>query len=270
MNKILSFSKRCGVFLLKICALVIIAVLSTHFMLELKTSLKVAEHVAVFNENYAKAGNCYVSKAYSAQELSPQKALDQTDEVLSRFPQEVRETIKNSWVFVYTSELPDVINFDVRNQITSDVSGVTFSDIKTIFILTDKAELWEYVLTHEICHAIGYEYGSIDYSSEFAAIYQLYKDSYQESLDFSEEDYATSSQVEFFASALSMYILDSETLRETAPMAYDFMNKLLERNMDGIFIYEVKDSCSHFVRILKFSFKEKWASALRKRNTSCP
>ena len=252
MEKLLSFCKKAFFLFLKACFMAIVFILCIHLFLQHKVSSNVARCTVAYEQCFCKQENCYVAQCYSSDEAFKATASEQVALTLGKFPEDIRKVIKEEWIIVFTPNIPAAVTKEVGCALPSNAAGGTISDVKTIFVLTTDTRLWEYVLTHEICHAIGSEYGNIDYGREFEKIYDLYKDSYQEPFEAAVQGYATSSQVEFFASTLSMYITEPDALRQTAPCAYNFFDGLLADKIDGNAIEEAQYNCLRFFRTWNF------------------
>lgn len=209
----------------------------------------VEEGVEYYEDRYVDMGNCYVAKnllrnggvwvsetADSRAEINYNEAPSVVADCLSKFPEHIKTYINDNWSIVFTKEIPDFASGYLTGYNTSDYSAVTVPDLQTIFVFSDNGKALSYILSHEFGHAIAYEYGFLDYTSEFIELYNRYKGTYKENTEFSVEGYATSSASEFFASALQAYIYEPEWLWQEAPtVAYYMQNVLSSPSYDNDF-----------------------------------
>lgn len=190
-----------------------------------------------YAENYEFMGNCYVvpcspdqedetSEDYrvDTEELSPL-----VDECLALYPEDLRSYISEEWAIVFAETMPEYIAAHVLELDIKEVSAVSISAIKTIFVYIKDEGSLRYVLTHEFAHALAYEYGCVDFSEKFVNIYGNHKETYKENSPHAVPGYAVSSSSEFFAATVSAYVTEPDWLRKAAPDVAEYIEELFSR-----------------------------------------
>ena len=140
------------------------------------------------------------------------------ESVYSKLPSHIANVIKNEWSIVVSLDEPIKTNSQVV------AAGVTYSNVSVIWL---SRYFDETVMSHEIGHAIDSYLGHPSLSSEFDNIYNKYWNEY---LEFGAErinKHSTSDSSEFFAALFADYIVYPDYLKEQAPDAYAYFERIL-------------------------------------------
>lgn len=192
--------------------------------------IKVSNAKKYYAENYLKVNDFFVDEALIHNERDKEVYADLIYSSLLLFPEHVRPFIATDWSVVFTPEAPEGAAWYFPDGLNEqDVTAVTVPSIKTVFVLTPDPALIPYSLLHEFCHVLAFEYGEVDRSSQFYALYNIYKDSYTETFPFAVPHYSSSSPSEFFAATLSSYLTERDHLKRSAPGIVDYMDSLLSK-----------------------------------------
>lgn len=139
---------------------------------------------------------------------------------LENIPEDVLQAV---FSYGYTIQLVDSIDEEYGLKY---VSGITIPETKQIILESD-AKKFRQTVAHEVFHAFDDYLGFISDSDEFISIYEQEKDLMQVT-GFVSAGQHTANTKEYFAEACQMYIYDAETLKESAPRTYSFIDNLLK------------------------------------------
>lgn len=147
---------------------------------------------------------------------------EQAVKTISAFLAELDANLTNDF---FSKGWKIVLAEDALSQYTETSAGITVWDDRTIFLdRYEEPEVIEKVFVHEFGHYFDLANGYLSASSDFIALYDLYKDSYKEQDELTPEDYPRSSPQEFFASCFKEYHYYPEHLQTIAPAVYDFLD----------------------------------------------
>ena len=118
----------------------------------------------------------------------------------------------DGWLIILTSEDLDELVFHGE---TEDVYGCTLVKKKVIFI---EAGDYSGCVIHEMGHYVDQKYGMVSKKKDFKSIYKKEKQNISE--------YGQSGASEFFAEVFKSSVLDKESIEESCPKAYGFINDL--------------------------------------------
>lgn len=139
---------------------------------------------------------------------------------LDNIPEDVLQAV---FSYGYTIQLVDSIDEEYGLKY---VSGITIPETKQI-ILESNDKKFRQTVAHEVFHAFDDYLGFISDEEEFRGIYEAEKDLMQVTGYLSAGQHKASPK-EYFAEACQMYIYDAETLKESAPRTYSFIDDLLK------------------------------------------
>ena len=103
---------------------------------------------------------------------------------------------------------------------------------------------------HEFGHALDDYYDCISFSDEWVAIFDAERFSFaysKTSHDGMEQNY----KQEFFASVFDDYFSSPNTLKETAPMAYNAMDMLIQESCESYLMRKVGSKCSDWLKLCR-------------------
>lgn len=156
----------------------------------------------------------------SLPESETMKIDDSLKEYLELVPEPVILAIQSEG---YTIELVDDPGKDYNIE---HISGLTIPELKEILIKNDEKK-YRQAVVHEIFHAYDDTLNFISESDEFISIYNEEKEKMVVTGFISAGQYKVNEK-EYFAEACQMWVYDKETLKESAPKTYDFINDLLK------------------------------------------
>lgn len=225
--KLLSFMKNLSIILIVLLLFIIIA----GFVYAYSYSYFNADEQAIILRDYSNIqGNFYIDK--NKEEHA--EAIKQMNAFISSLSPNVAKVFSKKWAFVVTDNIP-LKMLKTRNEEThydsSDhdkkivINGVSNWRTRTVFVQFDSnMDKINTVFIHELGHCFDYEFGSLSSTDEFKEIYSSYKDTYIELMRYSPENYAASSEAEFFATLFKEYFISPYSLKLQAPEAYDFID----------------------------------------------
>lgn len=156
------------------------------------------------------------------------------NDFISSLSPNVAKVFSKDWAFVVTDNIPFNVFEKTNKDYDSDsleknviISGVSNWRIRTVFIKAESnVKKLNTIFIHELGHCFDYEFGSPSSTDEFKNIYLLYKDTYVEQAYYSPENYAASSESEFFATLFKEYFVSPDSLKLQAPEAYGFIDAI--------------------------------------------
>lgn len=193
--------------------------------------------------------------------------IKQLEGFISSLPPNVAMVYAKDWVFIITDKIPlkalKMIDKEVPgNSDSSDedviISGVCNWHTRAVFLKSEPdVKRFETIFIHELGHCFDYEFGSLSSTDEFKNIYLMYKDTYVEQTYYSPENYAASSESEFFATLFKEYFISPDSLKLQAPEAYDYIDTIYkEVSEDGSADTTLKYDLQSVVVAFKNVFKK--------------
>lgn len=135
----------------------------------------------------------------------------------------------------YTIEIinDSISNHGYENQ--DDSRGICDFDNKRIIvqytIIDDYGDFFERTIYHEMAHAIEHEKGKLSLSEEFSQCFSEAENLLSsKEVDYSGDyyNYYVSDPVEYFAESYAIYKLDNDTVKENAPLTYEFFETYMK------------------------------------------
>lgn len=128
--------------------------------------------------------------------------------------------IDSGWSIQLTDmDLADEYGYDVP------IAGITDYDQKTIYVANRESAIRR-ATVHEVGHALSYEYGRVDLSGDFVALYDLEKSQFHD-LTSIGDGHEIESSTEYFASVYQNMVFDLEGTYDDIPYTVDFIYGLL-------------------------------------------
>ena len=161
--------------------------------------------------------------------------LQQTDARMAEIPDCINNLLAEEGWKIYVTDKN--LSRTYFNGMYRSVAGVTrFREKKVEF--ESRSHAINYAYAHEIGHAFDAHFGNISYTDAWKAIYNEEKNTYYQH-DASGNCYEISSPVELFTSVFRDCLISPQTCRQTAPIAYAFVQTLINQTTEN-YVKEVR------------------------------
>lgn len=147
------------------------------------------------------------------------KWADQVIEYLNILPEKMIQDLNdNGWMVIITPRsLEDVYESGVTNTV-----GLTVYYRARIYLQNNSFSI-DYCTIHEVGHALDFIHNFISYSDEWTKIYE------KEAKKSGFAQYFINSSSEYFAETFQSCFLSPETVKEKAPLSYEFIMNFIEQ-----------------------------------------